>query len=69
MWAIASTPTSCFNRAVSSMVFSAGLPPVLVTDTKLGPRSFKRSTVAMSFCSPSSLLGGKNSKEKTGRSR
>ncbi len=49
---IASMPISCLMRAVSSMVFSAGFAPVLVTETKLGPSSFRRATVSRSLSSP-----------------
>src|SRR3954447_11637260 len=65
---IASIPYSSLIRETISIVFVAVLPPApYVTDTKSGRRWRSSPTASNSVRSPSSVFGGKNSKENTGR--
>ena len=63
-------PMSCWIWITASSVLRRVEPPAPhVTDTKSGSRRFRSSTVRYSDAKPLSVLGGKNSNEKTGRSR
>ena len=67
---MASMPCSRLTRVTMSIVFSRVLPPApYVTDTKLGSSSRSLAIVRSRACSPASVLGGKNSNEKTGSPR
>src|SRR4051812_42348390 len=66
--AIASIPSSCLIRLTIAMVRSRVEPPApYVTDTKAGSSCFRTCAARHRFSSPSSVFGGKNSNEKTGR--
>ena len=68
-WAIASIPSSCLIHPVSSTVRSRVDPPApYVTETKSGCSEDRVRNVPRRVASPSSVFGGKNSKEKTGSS-
>ena len=65
--AIASIPRSCLIHLVSSTVRARVDPPApYVTETKSGSSGDRASSAQRRLRSPSSVLGGKNSKEKTG---
>src|SRR3954452_1745469 len=66
--AIASMPYSSLIRETISIVLFAVLPPApYVTDTKTGRSERSSPTASNRFRRPSSVFGGKNSNEKTGR--
>src|SRR5262249_36707361 len=66
--AIAVRETSCWIWTTSSTVLRRVEPPApQVTDTKSGSSGFRSRIVSKSAPKPASVLGGKNSKEKTGR--
>src|SRR3954447_7164051 len=66
--AIASMPYSSLIRDTISIVLFAVLPPApYVTDTKSGRSERSSPTASNRLRRPSSVFGGKNSNEKTGR--
>src|SRR3954470_2025669 len=66
--AIASIPSSCLIRLTIAMVRSRVEPPApYVTDTNAGSSCLRTWAARHRFSSPSSVFGGKNSNEKTGR--
>src|SRR4051812_18167173 len=66
--AIASSPSSCLIRFTIVMVRSRVEPPApYVTDTNAGSSCLSSWAARHRFSMPSSVFGGKNSNEKTGR--
>src|SRR5437870_1112617 len=65
--AMVSSPIWCLISETRSRVTCCVLPPApYVTETKVGSSGFSSPTVLNNARTPSSVLGGKNSKEKTG---
>jgi hypothetical protein len=68
--AIGSIPSSALTRVTTSIVRSRLDPPApYVTDTKAGSSTRSASIVSMSFATPASVFGGKNSNEMKGSGR